>query len=93
MGIEMTATNVTKVFVDTARGRVVVMFSYTTAVAAWVFHDGSSRRYLTVGTTTTTRKHLGQYGPKQHLREGDHCETVSQPELQRLIQAATSSPA
>lgn len=85
VALESPATNVTFVCITTDAGFMRVMFSYGTSVAAWITQEGTTRRYVTKGQTVTTKKHLGQHGPKKYLRTGDHCEEVSSEDLQRLI--------
>lgn len=82
VSIETPAANVTKVFL----GTLTVLFSYEAPVAAWVHKDGETKRYATDKRhSTTTSKHVNQYGPEKFLCEGDHFEKVPQEELESLI--------
>lgn len=71
VSIEHLGANATKVFIN----GTVILFSYSTPVAAWV---GAERYVIAERISNTTSRHLKQYGP-------DTAEKVSADRLARLI--------
>lgn len=83
IGLEFPATNVYKVWV----GDKTILFSYGTAVAAWVRGNGEVKRYqLKKAPTATSAKHLSQHGPKRYLLPDEEpVNEVTEEELDRII--------